>query len=814
MNFFRTFVSPSNESQHLDVDQDSPSSTHLEIVDDEDNAENSLHRKRFLRTSTSSTNSDSRVADGITAFQPKRRKIGSSSSLLGNIFAPLRQMSSWLGVSSSSETAYEDSDGDDDDVIELPSENERSRNKNVSLSPRGRFDFPQGSGTNAVIDISSEDNSIEDEDNSICVLSVKNTPKAKPVETISLSSPRRSPRNHSGLTRNGQMPVLPSTPVSRPVSVMEVQPDEEEDEIAVVGEVTRSPGGGMAATRRSVEIAMRDVISASSSRSQPDEEHDSLVAAANERLKRFTSDVGVDESPARSESLSIVTNNDLRVRGSPSPGPEDSASRQHTPKGYYGDAAHTTRSDSYSRRSHRTPIRTGSKPRFSMERATERFLREINTANVESSPINLLARDRYKALITSASQADTSNRSHLVTRNKTERKLKRLDAHDDLYRRARMALLKISNNRSTNDSITPSRSASGQDTETIVIGDTEPEVVTLDDTRPSPCDTPGSVNSSVMSCSSVGRSKLDDLLVQMRSVQLRDTDVLREHKRYLADDSHDRRRELALAETSRVGYLSRKLNRAEIEAQTRETLALSGIRLPPPKPKLKDEFPPLPEEALDVCNRAWRRGQEGEVFCKGFDQPITRKDLLTLSGLNWLNDEIINCYLQLICDRSKKDETLPKVYAFNTFFYTNVNTKGYASVKRWTRKVDIFSFDVLLVPVHMNNNHWCMAVIDMSEKKIEYYDSMHGRNQRCLDNLKAYLESESMDKKKTAFDPTGWSFNIRSDCPEQMNGSDCGMFACKFAEFASRRLTVSFNQSHMPYYRKRMVFEIAQMELM
>ena len=32
---------------------------------------------------------------------------------------------------------------------------------------------------------------------------------------------------------------------------------------------------------------------------------------------------------------------------------------------------------------------------------------------------------------------------------------------------------------------------------------------------------------------------------------------------------------------------------------------------------------------------------------------ITRKDIDTLKGLNWLNDEIINFYLQMIVERSK-----------------------------------------------------------------------------------------------------------------------------------------------------------------
>ena len=52
------------------------------------------------------------------------------------------------------------------------------------------------------------------------------------------------------------------------------------------------------------------------------------------------------------------------------------------------------------------------------------------------------------------------------------------------------------------------------------------------------------------------------------------------------------------------------------------------------------------------------------------------------------------------------------------------------------------------------------------------------------------------------------------EIPQQMNGSDCGMFACKFAEYLSRDVTISFNQEHMPYFRRRMVYEIVTQKLL
>ena len=82
-------------------------------------------------------------------------------------------------------------------------------------------------------------------------------------------------------------------------------------------------------------------------------------------------------------------------------------------------------------------------------------------------------------------------------------------------------------------------------------------------------------------------------------------------------------------------------------------------------------------------------------------------------------------------ERSQNDQKLPKVYAFTTFFYPKLIKTGYGTVRRWTKKVDVFAHDLLIVPVHLGM-HWCLATIDLRSKQINYYDSMHGDNNKCL----------------------------------------------------------------------------------
>lgn len=228
----------------------------------------------------------------------------------------------------------------------------------------------------------------------------------------------------------------------------------------------------------------------------------------------------------------------------------------------------------------------------------------------------------------------------------------------------------------------------------------------------------------------------------------------------------------------------------------------------------KPEFPELTEEMDAEVNRVLRGGNPHEVLSEGFGLSLTRKDLQTLSNLNWLNDEVINFYMNLLVERSK-DSNLPSVNTFNTFFYPKLRSSGYSAVRRWTKKMDIFSKDILLVPVHLGV-HWCLSVVDFRKKSIMYFDSMGGNNDEACEILFDYLQKESRDKKGQELNTSGWirHSKTRNEIPQQMNGSDCGMFTCKYADYITKDKPITFTQKHMPYFRKRMVWEIVNRKLL
>ncbi|KAF9091385.1 SUMO1 sentrin specific peptidase 1 [Mortierella sp. AD031] len=226
----------------------------------------------------------------------------------------------------------------------------------------------------------------------------------------------------------------------------------------------------------------------------------------------------------------------------------------------------------------------------------------------------------------------------------------------------------------------------------------------------------------------------------------------------------------------------------------------------------QDQFVPLTNDDEKRIAAALSPGY-GEVV-EGFNVSIMKKDIQTLCPGEWLNDEVINFYGNMIMARSKSSDSMPKVHVFSTFFYKSLSENGYDKVKRWTKKVKLFEMDYVLIPIHCSGNHWTTAVIDMKRKRIDYYDSLLGNNPKCFLILRDYLESESRDKLKKPFNFDGWENDCPKDIPRQRNGYDCGVFTCTFIEFKSRGAEeFEFSQDEMPYLRKKMILNIINKSL-
>ncbi|GAB1202314.1 hypothetical protein APSETT445_000926 [Aspergillus pseudonomiae] len=97
---------------------------------------------------------------------------------------------------------------------------------------------------------------------------------------------------------------------------------------------------------------------------------------------------------------------------------------------------------------------------------------------------------------------------------------------------------------------------------------------------------------------------------------------------------------------------------------------------------------------------------------------VDAQDRERLRDNEFLNDNLIGFYIRFLEDHLERTnkEVAKRVYFFNSYFFaTLTNAKGrrninYEGVQKWTRAVDIFGFDYIVVPIN-ENAHWYVAII-------------------------------------------------------------------------------------------------------
>uniref|UniRef100_A0A3P8VU32 Sentrin-specific protease 5 n=1 Tax=Cynoglossus semilaevis TaxID=244447 RepID=A0A3P8VU32_CYNSE len=178
---------------------------------------------------------------------------------------------------------------------------------------------------------------------------------------------------------------------------------------------------------------------------------------------------------------------------------------------------------------------------------------------------------------------------------------------------------------------------------------------------------------------------------------------------------------------------------------------------------------------------------------------LSLDDLSTLADQNWLNDQIINMYGELIMESAHH-----KVHFLNSFFHPQLMTKGYDGVKRWTKQVDLFSKTLLLVPVHLDV-HWCLVTANVVTKKIYLYDSQGN-------NAEVQCCFQAREKQKSAF-MNGWTLWLSEGIPQQMNENDCGLFVLEYCRRLALEKPMRFSQKDIPKIRRRIYKELCDCKL-
>ena len=167
---------------------------------------------------------------------------------------------------------------------------------------------------------------------------------------------------------------------------------------------------------------------------------------------------------------------------------------------------------------------------------------------------------------------------------------------------------------------------------------------------------------------------------------------------------------------------------------------------------------------------------------------VTLRDYRTLQLDTFLNDIIIDFYLSLTYERLAPDER-SKVHLFTTMFYTRLITvptkvnlenifekdenlgddvKRHIRVRGWSKKVDLFSKQLVVVPV-CEHSHWYLVVVARLDlvARVEgegeegpfmfVLDSLGGQQEAAAEVVRAYLAQE-WRAKVSCVSPLRWLF--------------------------------------------------------
>ncbi|XP_037723454.1 ubiquitin-like-specific protease 1C [Drosophila subpulchrella] len=198
---------------------------------------------------------------------------------------------------------------------------------------------------------------------------------------------------------------------------------------------------------------------------------------------------------------------------------------------------------------------------------------------------------------------------------------------------------------------------------------------------------------------------------------------------------------------------------------------------------------------------------------------IGMKDYMCLSRGSYLNDIIIDFYLRWLKNNVIPEGQRERTHIFSTFFHKRLTTltrpinakqsaaqKRHERVQKWTRTVDIFDKDFIIIPFN-EQAHWILAIIcfpslsgpvayddddklsrdgPIKQPVILIFDSLAITSRhRAIAILRDYLTCEYRAKnpkgKAHIFNKDNMPGH-RVEVPQQENLTDCGLYLLQYVE--------------------------------
>ena len=230
----------------------------------------------------------------------------------------------------------------------------------------------------------------------------------------------------------------------------------------------------------------------------------------------------------------------------------------------------------------------------------------------------------------------------------------------------------------------------------------------------------------------------------------------------------------AIHETMEVGTIAHRDARNEAK-----------VDLPIVKMHSTPAIASLPSPWQHTLNNILSRTNCSETVAHYNQVPITRADIATIvptremerakynSPKGWVNDSMIDIFLRIVSAARNKRDRKQSTVVINSFVVQKLHhTDPKASAKKAGLDISsLSSIDLILFPTHFGG-HWILIVASPQTRTLENYDSMKTGKTSPLAAVHRWIR-----------DATGesWSgeWHVKEpDCPQQLDGSICGICVC------------------------------------
>jgi len=235
-------------------------------------------------------------------------------------------------------------------------------------------------------------------------------------------------------------------------------------------------------------------------------------------------------------------------------------------------------------------------------------------------------------------------------------------------------------------------------------------------------------------------------------------------------------------------------------SQKMRLLAGQGASPAPPQPE-----PPKPVVPLkNLCQFPLPGAIEGVGSVT-----VTLEDFKTLQVGTFLNDVIIDFYMKYIQFTKFSEQDKNRVHIFTTFWFSRLTNKPspiearkdpvqrrYDRVKRWTRKVNIFEKDFIVVPIN-ENYHWYLCIIcypgmvgckDMGDDTSCATPARQKNRRRKKDKIKVLKEKMNAQPRKDESDERDEPLASEDEVEHEDDSTDVELWKSKLVDWEKQEV--------------------------